>query len=348
MTSGVYFIQISDYTETKKINDASLTLLKEIESENKIKFEKELPIKVHFGEKGNTTFIKPENYVSIINYLKTKTNPFYCETNVLYKGERTFSKTHMKIAKEHGFTQLPIIIADGDHGENYEEIKINKKHFKECKIGKIIANSKQLIVIAHFKGHMLAGFGGAIKQLGMGCASRGGKLAMHAQSKPILNPLSCKKCNTCVQHCPTNACIISTIPHIDYSKCIGCATCIAVCPHDAIKINWASTTPKSFNEKLAEYALGATTNKDGTRKKIIFINFVFNITKNCDCHGHPDKIVAKDIGILASNDPVALDKACIDLIRKNEDKKIFGGDNQLTYGEKIGLGTTNYNLIKLT
>jgi uncharacterized protein len=348
MTNKIYFSK-ANYSETKKINEIGLNLLKKIEFEEKIKFKKNLPIKVHFGEKGNETFIEPKNFEKIISYLKEKKcKPFYCETNVLYKGERTFSKAHKKIAKEHGFTQAPIKIADGDHGEKYSLIKINKKHFKECKLGELFTQEKQMIVISHFKGHILAGFGGAIKQLGMGCASRGGKLDMHANSKPIINPLACKKCNNCVKNCPTNACLIKKIPRIDYSKCVGCAVCIAVCPYNAIKINWASTLPRIFNEKLAEYALGATKTKNvNSDKQIIYINYLLNITKKCDCAGEKMKPIAKDIGILASTDPVAIDKASLDLIEKKENKKIFKGKEILDYAEKIGLGKKEYKLIEL-
>jgi len=309
----------------------------------KINFEGKIPLKVHFGEKGNITFIKPTSYQGIINSLKEKkVESFFTDTNVLYKGERTTREKHIALAKEHGFTQLPIIIADGEMGEENVKVKISGKHYKECSIGKTIADSKQMVVLAHFKGHFLPGFGGAIKQLSMGCASRGGKLAMHAHSTPILNPLKCIKCNTCANNCPVDACIISKIPHIDKKKCIGCAKCIAVCPTGAMTINWVSTGRKEFIEKLCEYALAAQKDKE-----IAYVNFVLDVTKNCDCEGHPQKPIIKDLGILASKDPVALDKACMDLLRKREGKKIFSGDHNFDYGEKIGLGKKEYELVEL-
>jgi uncharacterized protein len=336
----VYFARINSYNETEKINKMTKKLLLQVDPG----FSGEVPLKVHFGEKGNVTYIKPENYSGIISYLKEKKcNPFFTDTNVLYHGERMTRDKHIALAKEHGFNDLEIKIADGDHGEESEIITINKKHYKTCKIGKLIADSEQLLVIAHFKGHIMAGFGGAIKQLAMGCASRGGKLDMHANSKPFINPITCKKCNTCVKHCPTDACIISKIPHIDKKKCVGCATCIAVCPHNAVKINWVSTLPKTFYEKLSEYALAAQKGK-----KIAYINFIFNITKNCDCHGHEMKPIAKDIGIMSSNDPVALDKACLDMVRKNEGKKLFRGDHTLEYAQSIGLGKREYILEEIS
>lgn len=345
--NNVYFKKINSYNETENISSSAKELLKKIVSEEKIKLEKNIPLKIHFGEKGNETFIHPKNFEGIIDYLKSKkTKPFFTDTNVLYKGERTFSDTHIKIAKEHGFTQIPIKIADGDHGEKYKEIKIsevNPKHFQKCNIGKEISMAKQMIVIAHFKGHILAGYGGAIKQLSMGCAARSGKLAMHSNAKPILNSLTCKKCHTCTKHCPKDALVIDTlVPHIDYNKCIGCAMCIAVCPFGVITPNWISTLPNNFLEKLVEYAFAAQKGK-----KVIYFNFVFNLTKNCDCEGKKMKPIAKDVGILAGTDPVALDKAALDLIRKQEGKKVFAGDYALDYAQKIGLGKKEYKLIEI-
>jgi len=352
----VYFTKIDSISKTEEINKVILNLFQKIQSEKKIiDFSKPIPLKVHFGEDNCITFIESKNFKELIDYLKKKSkakstptlpNVYFTETNVLYKGKRTTKESHTKLAKEHGFTQLPIIIADGEMGENYTEIKINKppaKHFTSCKIGKVIANSDQLILIAHFKGHMMAGFGGAIKQLAMGCAARGGKLAMHAQSKPILNPLECKKCFTCSKNCPTEACIIDTlVPHIDYSKCIGCAKCLAVCPHNAMKINWASTLPGDFEEKLAEYAYAAQKGK-----KVIYISFALNITKDCDCMGKVQKPIAKDIGVFASTDPIALDWACLDLLNANEKKKVFRGEHALEHAEKLGFGSKEYELIEL-
>lgn len=352
----VYFYPIESYSKTDEIIKAAKKLIEKIQTEEKtLDFNKPIPIKVHFGEDKCITFIEPKNFEGIIEYLKKnsklksaqeKPNIFYTETNVLYKGKRTTKESHTALAIEHGFTQLPIIIADGEMGEKNIEIDIstaNPKHFQKCKIGKTIAESEQLIVLSHFKGHISAGFGGAIKQLSMGCAARGGKLDMHSNSKPILNPLKCKKCFTCSKNCPTNACVIDTlIPHIDGAKCIGCAKCIAVCPYGAMQVNWISTLPNQFEEKLAEYAYAAQKGK-----KVIYINFALNITKECDCMDKKQKPIAKDIGILASTDPVALDSACLDLLKEREGKKLFRGEHALKHAEKLGLGTTNYNLQKI-
>jgi len=334
--SKVYFRKIDSYSNTEEINKSIQIMLENIKPD----FKGDLPLKVHFGEKGNNTFIEPKNFQSLISYFKKNNiNPFYIETNVLYKGERTKKEDHIRLAKEHGFNDLDIVIADGEIGEEYREVEINKKHFKKCKIAKEIVKAKQMVVISHFKGHALAGFGGALKQLGMGCAARGGKLDMHSNSKPIINPLKCKKCGTCVNSCPTGAINLTLIPTIDPTKCIGCAKCIAVCPYGAMKVNWVSTLPKTFNEKLAEYAYASTV-----KKKILYISFLLNITKECDCVGKDQKTIAKDIGILISYDPVAIDNACFDLLEKSEGKKIFSGKKILKYAETLGLGSTEYLL----
>lgn len=337
--SIVYFKKIDSYSNTKTISDSA----KEIFDKLNPDFKGEVPLKIHFGEKGCETYIEQKNFLGIIDSLKQKKcKPFFTDTNVLYKGERTTRKSHIALAKQHGFTMLPIKIADGNQGEEETKIIINKKWFKKCSIGKIIADSNQMVVVAHFKGHIMAGFGGAIKQLGMGCASRQGKLAMHSHSKPIINPLACKKCLICTQHCPVDACIISKIPHIDGSKCIGCATCIAVCPHNAVKVNWISTGKKEFVEKIAEYAFAAQKNK-----QVVYINFVLNITKGCDCHDYKQKPIYKDFGIFGSVDPVALDKACFDLLSLRENKKVFKGEQIFDYAEQIGLGSKEYKLVEL-
>ena len=340
----VYFKAIDSYSKTDEINKGVYELLETIVNKENIALENFIPLKVHFGEKGNTTYIKPDNFKGIVNFLGERNiDSAYIETNVLYKGERTTSENHIKLAKEHGFTDLPIIIADGDHGENYREVEINKKHFTHCKIGGEIANKKQIIVISHFKGHMLAGFGGAIKQLAMGCAARGGKLAQHSNSIPKVSSLKCKGCKACYTNCPEDAIIMSKKAKINENKCVGCASCMTVCPFGAISNNWLASISKSFNERLAEYAYGA--HKD---KRNIYITFAFNITKKCDCDGHPMKTIAKDLGIFASIDPVAIDKAALDVLDKNEGKTVFKkGRYTLDYAESIGLGSTKYELVEI-
>jgi uncharacterized Fe-S center protein len=340
----VYFKAVDSYSKTNEISEAARQLLVKLIEEEKLELEKFIPIKVHFGEKGNNTFIKSTNYAGVIDYLKEhQIESAFIETNVLYRGERTTKENHIKLAKEHGFTELPIIIADGEHGEAYEEVEINKKNFNKCKVGKEIADKKQLIVMSHFKGHALAGFGGAIKQLGMGCAARGGKLAQHANSIPKISGLRCKACKVCAKRCPENAITVDKKAKIDKDKCVGCASCMAICPHGAISNSWIASISKNFNERLSEYAYAAAKDKNN-----IYITFAFNITKNCDCEGHPMKPIVNDVGVFASTDPVAIDKACLDVVDKNNGKTVFRrGRYTLEYSEKIGLGSQQYELIEL-
>ena len=338
--SKVYCIRNSgvDYDQLGK--DA-LKLLKTIMTETGHQFEQEVPIKVHFGEKGNTTFIPAKCYDAIINYLKEiGVSPSYIETNVLYRGSRTTSDNHIQTAKKHGFTQIPIIIADGELGTDYEEIEINKEYIKKCKIGKGFGKYKQFIVMSHFKGHIEAGFGGALKQLSMGFAARGGKLEQHSGIAPIVAAEKCIGCDLCVSKCDFDAIYRTDTAVIDEAKCIGCAGCIAVCPKGAIRNTWGGS---NFLEKLSEYAYGASKDKD-----IIYITFVHNITKDCDCMGKAMEPIAENIGILASKDPVALDTACLDLVQRNSKKLLFEkGRTSLQHAEKIGLGKMEYQLIEI-
>lgn len=340
----VFFKDISSYSDTESISKSAEMLLDRVIKEENITLEKYIPLKVHFGEKGNKTYIASKNYEGIINYLNAHNiESSFIETNVLYRGERTTKTKHIKLAKEHGFNQLPIVIADGEYGEEYGLVKINKRHFQECKIGKEIANQKQLIICSHFKGHGLAGFGGAIKQLAMGCASRGGKLDQHSNSIPKINFLKCKSCSACAKTCPENAITLNSKAKIQKDKCIGCASCIAVCPYKAISTNWLGSISRSFNEKLAEYAYAAHKDKSN-----IYITFAFNITRGCDCEGHNMKPFTSDLGILASVDPVAIDRACLDLLDERKGRRVISrGRYTLDYAEKIGLGSQKYELINI-
>lgn len=336
----VYFIKNSE-SDYDKLGKDALELLKTVVTETGHRFEKEVPIKVHFGEKGNKTFIPAKCYDEVINYLKeNEVSPSYIETNVLYRGSRTTKESHVKTAQDHGFTQIPIIIADGEIGTEYDEVEINKDYIRKCKIGKEYGKYKQLIVTSHFKGHIAAGFGGSLKQLAMGFAARGGKLEQHSGISPVVKAKDCIACGICADKCDYGAIQIAGTAVIDKNKCIGCAGCIAVCPKGAIANTWGGT---HFLEKLSEYAFGASKDKD-----IIYITFVHNITKDCDCMGFSMKPITGNIGILAGKDPVALDTACLDLVQKYSREKLFEkGREALRHAEKIGLGTMQYQLIEI-
>lgn len=342
--SKVYFKEIDSYLKTQEISKSAQCLLERLIEEENLKLKDKIPLKVHFGASGNTTYIGPDNYNGIIDFLEERgAKSCFIETNVIYGGHRMLKNKHIELAQRHGFTRLPVEIADGEIGDDYNEVEINLKHFSTCKIGKKFSEYDQLFVISHFKGHGLSGFGGAIKQLGMGCAARGGKLAQHLNAKPFIIPFLCKKCRVCISRCPANAIETGYIYRINKNKCLGCAACIAACPNKNVVINPLKLNlSRKFREKVAEYAFAAQKDKNN-----IYISFAFNITRSCDCSGSKMKPVADDIGIFCSIDPVAIDKACMDVVDKKMKKKFFRGRDIFKYAQEIGLGTQEYKLIEI-
>lgn len=308
-------------------------------------------IKVHFGEKGNKAYLKPQNVKPIADKLQQiGAKPFLTDANTLYKGTRSNSIDHINTALSHGYTFLPVIIADGLNGKDYEKIKVNLKHFREVNIASVAAHAHSMLVMTHFKGHELTGFGGALKNVGMGLGSRSGKQMMHSDVKPHVNEPNCNGCKLCIKWCPADAIIfINSRARIDSNKCIGCAECVVTCPNNSIEISWAGS-PDSVQEKMVEYFYGAV--KD---KKCAYFNFVIDISPNCDCYGFNDPPIAKDIGVLASLDPVAIDQASVDLLNKAAGKDILKEtwpdvdySVQLKYAEEIGLGCRKYEVVEIS
>jgi len=325
-------------------------------------------IKLHFGERGNDSFVNPilvRPIVERINALGAK--PFLTDTNTLYGGSRANAADHIQTATEHGFgyavAGAPVIIADGLRSDFYREVRIGQKHFQEVKIAGEIASADSMIVISHFKAHLPAGFGGAIKNLGMGCAPAIGKAEQHS-AKPIFNAELCTGCRQCMECCPNSAITVQKkISAVNYEVCTGCGKCLRVCQTHAIDFNWFVEVP-SFMERLTEYALGAIS---GKKDRVGFFNFLLNITPDCDCVPWSDAPLVPDIGILASRDPVAIDQASFDLVnsqkgientllRKNQEPgqdKFQGvwestlGHIQVEYGSSIGLGNREYKLIEV-
>ncbi len=330
--------------------------------------EKELvAIKVHFGERGNDGFVPPMFIRKIIDKVKAKNaKPFVTDTNTLYKGGRMNAVDHLETAVLHGFTyatlNAPVIIADGLKSNSYQSVEVNLKHLKAIDVARDIFDANSMIVVSHFKGHVMCGFGGAIKHLAMGCATRVGKKRQHAAKAKSDNE-KCIGCGKCADHCPSDAIIIQEKAMIDQERCIGCGECMVICPTGAMGLDW-ETEIGPFTERVVESAYGAIKNKKG---KVGFINFVVNVTPDCDCLSFTDVPIVRDIGILASKDPVALDQACYDLVNAEQgflntkmeanhepgmDKfkgifKYTKGEIQLEYGEKIGLGSRKYKLIQL-
>lgn len=339
--SKVYFKRVEN-KDYKLLSDTARMLMEHLIAESGHIFKGTVPLKVHFGEKGNDTYVPSTCYEGVMDYLKENDiESAYIETNVLYRGSRTTADSHREIAKNHGFTQLPVIIADGHMGEAFDEIEINKEYFKSCKIGKSFGDYEQFIVMSHFKGHGSAGFGGAMKQLAMGFASRGGKMAQHAGINPVVKEARCTACGLCIKKCDVDAITMKGKAYIDHDLCVGCAGCIAVCPVGAIMSDW---TGKNFKEKISEYAYGAQLGKDN-----LYITYLINVTPECDCMGQHMHTVAEDIGVFVSKDPVAIDAACLDLLQKNSGEKLFeDGRESIIHAVKIGLGTDAYELIELS
>jgi uncharacterized Fe-S center protein len=338
----VYFYSINHQQDTSAIQKAAVYMVQQVFEVKGWKPARIVPLKVHFGEHGNQTYIPALYFNGIIDWLQEQgTETAFMETNAIYGGHRTRRETHIQLAREHEFTRLPVWIADGEAGEAITNVSIQGKHFKSCHVGRLVAEQEQMIVCSHFKGHMISGFGGALKQLGMGCAARTGKLAQHMNSRPFINPLQCKQCGTCLKKCAKNAIHIGRWSRIDRKKCVGCLGCVAVCPSKAIMINWLKSFNNQFVERIAEYALAASLDK-----QIVYISFAFNITRQCDCVGQRMKPFIQDLGILASADPVAADKACLDLLDERAGRRVISrGRSILRHAEKLGLGKQVYDKV---
>ena len=367
-SSKVYF---SDLRATFKENLLSklVRLMDHVGIEDIVKPRTLVAIKLHFGEKGNSAFIRPLFIRTVVERIKALgASPFLTDSNTLYAGTRSNSVSHLKTAIENGFAysvvNAPIIIADGLRGASYEKITIDHEIIKSAYLGKEIVKSDALISVAHFKGHELSGFAGTIKNLAMGCASRKGKLEQHSGLSPKVKRKKCIGCGDCLQHCEQNA--ISLIEQkavIDPRTCIGCGECILICSNAAIGVRWSKDVP-IFQKKMAEYVFAVLK---GKQQKALFLNFLTNISPACDCHGHCDAPIVPDIGFLGSTDPVAIDQASADLVNQQtstegscltnrcgpgEDKfrslyPKIDWSIQLTHGEKIGLGTREYELVAI-
>lgn len=332
-------------------------------------------IKIHFGERGNDTFISPVFARAAVEKVKEAGGiPFLTDTNTLYSGSRHNGVDHLITAYEHGFAyatvDAPVVIADGIRSTAYGEVEIKGRHFSRVKIADAILEAKSMLVLSHFKGHEMAGFGGALKNLAMGCAPASGKKEQHAV-RFVVDTAKCVSCGACMRVCPVGAAVVrkGEKASINIGRCIGCGECMTVCPEKAISIDWGGDesgdrTMEIFTERMVEYACGAIANKKG---RVGFINFLINITPDCDCVPWSDAVLVPDIGILASHDPVALDKACFDLVRQAAglDASMLGnqvapgtdkfksiwtytrGEHQFTAAMELGMGTTEYELITI-
>ncbi|MEW6606593.1 MAG: DUF362 domain-containing protein [bacterium] len=324
-----------------------------------------IAIKLHFGEMGNLAFIHPIWIRELVKYLKAAGgNPFLTDTNTLYAGSRANAVKHLQTAYANGFTyscvQAPIIIGDGLKGEAKLEVTINKKHFKSVTISQVVKEADLLISLAHFKGHAVTGFGGTLKNMGMGLADRSGKFKMHCNAVPLVKAKNCQGCLICVDNCPGQAINVENkLPRIDKNKCLGCGECLVMCPNKVFNVDWLGLSSIVVQERMVEFAYGALLDK-----KACFFNFIMDVSPDCDCCPHSDANIIPDVGILSSLDPVAIDQASIDLVNQQigipntalksnlepGKDKLQGiihnltGEPQLAYAQQIGLGTRKYEL----
>jgi len=330
---------------------------------------KYVAIKIHFGEPGNLAYLRPQYARAIVDYIKARGGrPFLTDCNTLYVGGRSNALDHLDSAFENGFSPLSThchaIIADGIKGTDEAIIPIDGDYVKEAKIGHALADADVILSLNHFKGHENTGFGGAIKNLGMGGGSRAGKMEMHSDGKPFVNPKACRCCKLCAKNCAHGAISFDTGKAvIDHAKCVGCGRCIGSCPFHAVKFSWDSSE-ELLNRKMAEYAYAVVKDKPH-----FHVSLAIDISPNCDCHRENDTPVVPNVGMFASFDPVAIDVACADAVNAQPafENSALGEKerdcccedhfhsihsntdwrSQVEQGEKIGLGQQAYELIRI-
>jgi uncharacterized Fe-S center protein len=366
--SPVFFFDLRSDSKRTTLDELS-QLLREVGIENKIKANDLVAIKLHFGERGNTGFVRPIFIRRIVDTVKAcGGTPFLTDTNTLYPGSRRESVSHITTAIQNGFgysvVDAPIIIADGVRGNASVRMRVDKPIYPEVSIARGIFAADSIVGVAHFTGHELSGFGGALKNLAMGCSSREGKLKQHSSLAPSVKAKRCTGCASCTEWCPEDAiAIVMEKARIDPEKCVGCGQCLSICPEGAVRVQWDHDAAL-FQRKMAEYAYGALV---GKREESVFLNFLTRVSPACDCSGHSGAPIVGDIGILSSCDPVAIDQASVDLVNEqpgNEGSRLKahlgpGEDKfrgiyphvdwgiQLQYAAEIGLGSTRYDLLPI-
>lgn len=369
MASKVYFADLrADVHENLQ---QKLTRLMKTAGMGDIDFrDKFVAIKLHFGEPGNLAFLRPNWARTVADFVKERGGkPFLTDCNTLYVGGRKNALDHMDSAMLNGFnpmtTGCQIIIGDGLKGSDEVEVPVvGGEYVKNAKIGRAVMDADVFISLTHFKGHEEAGFGGCLKNIGMGCGSRAGKMEQHNAGKPHVAQKHCIGCGQCRKICAHGALIIENgKAHIDHDRCVGCGRCIAVCPKNAVQINWDETTI-NLNRKIAEYTKAVV---DG--RPCFHISLVIDVSPNCDCRPENDMAIVPNVGMFASFDPVALDMACVDAVNAQTPLRGSAADDAhakahvhdhfqrlhpdtnwrscLEHGEKIGIGTREYELIKI-
>ena len=275
--------------------------------------DKFVAVKVHFGEVGNMAFLRHQYAKVFCDHIKAQGGkPFLTDCNTLYVGYRNNALNHLDAAYLNGYSPLSTgvhtIIADGLRGTDEREIPVaGGEYVREAKIGAAIAEADIVVSLSHFKGHINAGFGGALKNIGMGCGSKKGKMEMHSSGTPRINADKCIGCGMCESHCASSGVHVTDgVAVIDEERCVGCGYCIAYCPAGAIMTKWDEAKPV-MNRKIAEYTKAVL---DG--KPSFHVSLVLDVSPECDCESANDIPVIPNVGMFASSDPVALDQACVD------------------------------------
>lgn len=365
MTSKVYL------TSAEVNGKSLLTKLRElVESlplSDVIDMNKSVVVKVHMGTKGCTRFIRPIFIREIVNTIKNmKTKPFVTDTTTLYSGDRSTSAGYYAVACSHGYVEnvlgCPVVIAD-DSKFKPKTLPTKGGWISEVEVAGAIVEADNLVVVSHVKGHDLAGFGGAIKNLGMGCLTKMGKSQVHSATKPAILKNECVGCGVCIESCPSNAIIIrNDKAFIDQGKCKGCTSCLYSCPQGALYIPLESKI--EFQKSLASAASAITEHFKG---KIAYVNFIMDVTPICECAPFSNLPIITDVGILASTDIVAIDKVSLDLLNEAtiypgsilDRKDIQIGDSkfqalhgvdpltQILAAEILGLGSTRSMVINI-
>lgn len=350
--SKVYIKRLQDWSSDQKISEIILSIWQYLEPMADFIGKNDFTaIKLTFGEEGTEGYIKPAWLTDFIKHLKEKTALYIVETNTLYREKRSNAIGHLHVAASHGYSLdklgIPVIIADGLTGRDGQNIAIRGDHFENVKIARGICESDNMIFLSHATGHMQSGFAGSLKNLGMGCASRQGKLLQHSGTLPEITVERCLGCGECMISCPANAiCIKKKKAMLVKERCLGCGECTVACRTGAIDIKYDENVVK-FQEKMVEYALGV---KKALNSRVIYLNFLEHITKNCDCMSKNETPFGPDIGIICGMDPVAVDKASIDTIGIAKFKEMFPEIDplaQIRHAEKIKLGLSRYELVEI-
>lgn len=355
--SSVYFVPLSEKSSVEQRASAMEKMLNVIAFSERIAEKDKVAIKMHVGEKKNTTHITPQVIRKVVLWAKSKKAlPFLTETATLYKGARNNAIDHLNHAYNHGFTYnkigAPFIMADGLLGNTEIEVAIPGQIYKTVHLAREVVGADALIAVSHPTGHLATGIGACIKNLGMGLASRIGKLRQHSSIKPYIKIDLCTFCKLCIRWCPEEAIIEKdSKAFIIEDNCTGCGECLAVCHFDAVAYNWGVESHE-LQKRMVEHAFGIIIDK---KEKCLFVNVLTDMTKDCDCFSVAQKPVLPDIGIIASIDPIAIDQATLDLTAKKGGKNLsnlsypaLDPTVQLVHGENIGMGSRDYKLVTIS